>query len=161
TAGELMADLKDLKKKLVLKKAERSGRAIKRTKTDENARSSATGFGWVGRRKKALVVTLVGLCLVAAALAILRLPASALQPIDSVAVLPFADPVADPNTEYLSDGITESIINSLAQLPQLRVMARSTVFTYKGREVDPRKVGTDLKVRTVLMGRVIKRGETV
>src|SRR5713226_9616519 len=65
------------------------------------------------------------------------------QAIDSVAVLPFVNVSADPNTEYLSDGITESLINNLSQLPGLRVMARSTVFRYKGKEADPQKVGQE------------------
>lgn len=76
--------------------------------------------------------------------------------INSLAVLPLVNSSADRNAEYLSDGITESIINSLAQLPQLRVMARSTVFRYKGREVDPQEVGRELNVRAVLVGRVLR-----
>jgi eukaryotic-like serine/threonine-protein kinase len=78
---------------------------------------------------------------------------------DSIAVLPFENATADPNTEYLSDGITESIINSLSRLPKLRVMARSTVFRYKGQFVDPQKVGAELNVRAVLTGRVVQRGD--
>ncbi len=85
-------------------------------------------------------------------------PASGLGPAtDSLAVLPFVNGSADANMEYLSDGITEGIINSLSQLPQLRVMARSTVFNYKGKQVDPRKVGQELHVRAVLTGRVLQR----
>jgi serine/threonine protein kinase/Tfp pilus assembly protein PilF len=79
--------------------------------------------------------------------------------VDSIAVLPFENATGDPNTEYLSDGITESIINSLSHLPKLRVMARSTVFRYKGQSPDPQKVGGDLNVRTVLTGRVVQRGD--
>ncbi len=80
---------------------------------------------------------------------------------DSIAVLPFENATADPNTEYLSDGITESIINSLSRLPKLRVMARSTVFRYKGQIPNPQKLGSDLNVRTVLTGRVIQRGDSL
>jgi TolB-like protein/Flp pilus assembly protein TadD len=76
--------------------------------------------------------------------------------IQSLAVLPLANAGADPNAEYLSDGITESIINSLSQLPHLRVMARSAVFRYKGREVDPQEVGREMGVRAVLTGRVLQ-----
>jgi len=79
----------------------------------------------------------------------------------SIAVLPFDNQNRDPNTDYLSDGIPESIINSLSQLPQLRVMARSTVFSYKGKDVDPRKVGNDLGVHAVLMGRLIQQGDNL
>lgn len=77
----------------------------------------------------------------------------------SIAVLPFVNDSADPNAEYLSDGITESVINSLSQLPKLRVMARSTVFRYKNKKVDPQKVGRDLNVDAVLTGRVAHLGE--
>src|SRR5204863_8451536 len=66
---------------------------------------------------------------------------------------------ADPNLDYLSDGMTESIINSLSQLPKLRVVARSTVFRYKGLEVDPKKVGQQLGARAVLTGRVRQVGD--
>ena len=79
--------------------------------------------------------------------------------IDSLAVLPFVNASNDPNMEYLSDGITESIMNSLSHLPQLKVMARSTVFRYKGAGIDPREVGHSLGVRTVMMGIVQQLGE--
>src|SRR2546427_6428065 len=72
--------------------------------------------------------------------------------IGSLAVLPFINASNDPDMEYLSDGITESLMNSLSHLPQLRVMARSTVFSYKGAGIDPREAGHRLGVRAVLMG---------
>jgi len=83
------------------------------------------------------------------------------KPLDSLAVLPFVNASADPNTEYLSDGITESLINSLSQLPKLKVMSRSSVFRYKGRETDPQAVGRELKVQAVLIGRLVQRGESL
>jgi TolB-like protein/Flp pilus assembly protein TadD len=86
-------------------------------------------------------------------------PKAADGPIDSLAVLPFANGGNDPNAEYLSDGITESIINTLSRLPQLKVMARSTVFRYKGREVDAQQVGVEMGVRAVLLGRVLQLGD--
>ncbi len=79
--------------------------------------------------------------------------------IESLAILPLINEGGDPDTEYLSDGITESIINNLSQLPKLRVMARSTVFRYKGKEVDPQRVGQDLGVRATLTGRVLQRAD--
>jgi eukaryotic-like serine/threonine-protein kinase len=79
----------------------------------------------------------------------------------SVAVLPFNNQNRDPNIDYLSDGVTESIIHSLSQLSQLKVMARSTVFQYKGKEVDPRKVGRDLGVEAVVMGRLLQQGDNL
>jgi TolB-like protein/Tfp pilus assembly protein PilF len=83
------------------------------------------------------------------------------QPIDSIAVLPFANASGDPNTDYLSDGITESIINSLSQLPQLKVMARSTVFHFKGQNTDARAIGKELGVRAVLTGRLSQQGDNL
>jgi serine/threonine protein kinase/tetratricopeptide (TPR) repeat protein len=79
--------------------------------------------------------------------------------IDSIAILPLTNESGDPETEYLADGITETIINTLSKLPKLRVMARSTVFRYKGKEVDPQQVGFDLGIRSVFMGRLLQRGD--
>src|SRR5215813_1563944 len=79
--------------------------------------------------------------------------------IDSVAVLPFVNANADPNIDYLSDGIPESIINSLSQLPNLKVMSRSSVFQYKGKDTDAQAVAKELKVQAVLTGRVAQRGD--
>jgi len=81
--------------------------------------------------------------------------------VDSLAILPLANDGADAEMEYLGDGITESIINSLAQLPQLRVTPRSTVFRYKGRTVDPQEVGKELGVRALLMGRILQLGDSL
>ncbi len=75
-----------------------------------------------------------------------------------LAVLPFTNTSADPNMEYLSDGITESIINSLSQLPQLRVISRSTVFRYKVTELDAQQIGRELGVDAVLVGMVRSQG---
>ena len=79
--------------------------------------------------------------------------------IESIAVLPFKNESVNSDTEYLSDGISEALINSLTELRQLRVIARSTAFRYKGREVDPQRVGRDLNVRAVLTGRVRQIGD--
>ena len=79
--------------------------------------------------------------------------------IDSIAILPLTNESGDPETEYLADGITETIINTLSKLPKLRVMARSTVFRYKGKQVDPQQVGFDLGIRSVFMGRLLQRGD--
>ena len=81
--------------------------------------------------------------------------------IDSIAVLPLVNSSGDPNTEYLSDGITESLIDNLSQIPKLRVMSPATVFSYKGREVDPRAVGHNLHVAAVLQGKVTKFGDAL
>jgi TolB-like protein/Tfp pilus assembly protein PilF len=79
--------------------------------------------------------------------------------IDSIAVLPFVNESGNSDVEYLSDGMTESLINSLSTLPNLSVKARNTVFRYKGKEIDERKVGNELSVQAVLFGRFTQRGE--
>jgi TolB-like protein/DNA-binding winged helix-turn-helix (wHTH) protein/Tfp pilus assembly protein PilF len=81
------------------------------------------------------------------------------EAIDSVAVLPFVNASGDPNTEYLSDGISDSIINSLSQLPTLKVMSLNSVLRYKGKQIDPQAVGRELNVRAVLISRLTKRGD--
>jgi serine/threonine protein kinase/Tfp pilus assembly protein PilF len=85
----------------------------------------------------------------------------ATKTIDSLAILPLTNETNDPETEYLSDGITESLINNLSQLPKLRVLPRSTVFLYKGCEMDLAELSRELKVRAVLSGRVVQRGDTL
>jgi serine/threonine-protein kinase len=80
---------------------------------------------------------------------------------DSIAVLPFENLNRDPDTEYLSDGLTESVINSLTQLQGLRVVARSSVFRYKGRGADPLAAGRELGVSALLTGRMTQRGDSL
>lgn len=81
--------------------------------------------------------------------------------IESIAVVPFVNQSNDPGADWISDGLTESIINNLTQLPNLKVIARSSVFRYKGKEDDPLTIGRDLGVRAVLTGRLMQRGETM
>ncbi len=80
--------------------------------------------------------------------------------IDSLAVLPLVNHTENQELDYLSDGLTESLINNLSQLPRLRVMARSTVFRYKGQHADPQAAGRDLAVQAVVTGRVVQRGDS-
>jgi len=81
------------------------------------------------------------------------------EAINSLAVLPFANVGGNPDTDYLSDGIAESLIDSLSELPSLKVTSWSGVARYKGKDVDPRTVGRELNVRAVLAGRIIRRGD--
>ncbi len=81
--------------------------------------------------------------------------------IDSVAVLPFTNGGGDANTDYLSDGITESLIGNLAHVPQLKVRSRNSVFRYKGKDVDVQKVGNELGVSALVSGRVTPNGDNV
>jgi TolB-like protein/Tfp pilus assembly protein PilF len=81
--------------------------------------------------------------------------------IESVAVMPFVNAAGNPDLEYLSDGVTESLIHSLSKIPELSVKARSSVFTYKGRDVTPQQVANDLAVQAVVNGRVQQLGDQV
>jgi len=79
--------------------------------------------------------------------------------IESIAVMPFQNDSGTPDAEYLSDGITDSLINSLSKIPGLNVKARATVFRYKGQTAEPTAIGKDLSVKAVLNGRVVQRGD--
>src|SRR5712692_8431786 len=113
------------------------------------------------RHKLAAAVVLVAIAAAIAGLAAYLHARNTEVAIDSIAVLPFVNQNRDPDTEYLSDGLTESIINSLTQLPSLRVSPRSSVFQYKGKDTDPIKIGHDLGVRAVLTGRMLQRGDNL
>jgi eukaryotic-like serine/threonine-protein kinase len=149
-AAELRADLQRLKRDTDSARVATLGGIVPATAARPWWRSK-TGVGIGGLALAALLALVVWFTL-------LRGRGEA---IDSLAVLPFVNVSADPNTEYLSDGITESIINSVSQLPKLKVIARTSVFRYKGRDLDPRDVGRELGVRAVLTGRVIQRGESL
>ncbi|HEY0322219.1 MAG TPA: protein kinase [Pyrinomonadaceae bacterium] len=113
------------------------------------------------KRTVVLISTAAALLIAASIAGILYFNRKPQRKISSVAVLPFVNMASDPEAEYLSDGITESLINSLSQLPELRVMSRSSTFRYKGTSVDPRDVGRELDVEGVLVGRVMQRGDTI
>jgi eukaryotic-like serine/threonine-protein kinase len=149
TASDLRADLQRLKRDTDSAHVSAPSAVI----------SAEAKLRW--RRRTALTVGAVGLAallVLGSWFAILRPRGSA---IDSLAVLPFVNTSADSSADYLSDGITESIINNLSQLSSLRVMARSTVFRYKGKDADPQQIGRDLRVRAVLSGRLAQRGNVV
>jgi len=121
----------------------------------EGARATARGK-WL-----LILAVLAAVIVVGAVLALKFHPSPQTAAIDSIAVLPFVNASSDSNAEYLSDGITEGLIHTLSRVPQLRVMARATVFHYKGQQTDPQKVGHDLNVRAVLTGTVAQRGDNV
>ena len=83
------------------------------------------------------------------------------KPTDSIAILPFVNAGGNPDMEYLSDGITDGLINTLSQVPNLAVMSRNSVFRYKGRQTDAQAAGQRLKVQAVLTGRVVQRGDNL
>ena len=119
------------------------------------------------KKRTWIYVTLIGAALSAALFFVGRLSAPnsraspAVLPEKSIAVLPFENQNRDPDTDYLCDGIPESIINSLSELPKLKVMSRNSVFHYKGKEADAQTVGKELKVQTLLTGRVRQRGDSL
>lgn len=145
SAAEMLADLKRLR---------RNSSSTKIEVADRNARPGA-------QRRKILwaSVAVIGLALIALA-AFLWRGRGAQKEISSIAVLPFVNTSNDPNTEYLSDGITESLINDLSQVPNLAVMSRASVFHYKGRDADPKTVAKDLKVEAIVTGRIVQRGDS-
>lgn len=115
---------------------------------------------FVDKRKAAavLLIALTALAALAAYLIIWR-SSGAGPTYNSIAVLPFNTFTSDPDTEYLSDGITDSLINSLSLIPGLKVMSRSAVFRYRNQDNDASEVGRTLRVKAVLAGRFVQRGE--
>jgi serine/threonine-protein kinase len=187
TAKDLLIDLKSLRKRLEFEaELERSTprdlsfgttpatsssqRAVETAKeavdqTEEvtaapTSRSAQYSASQIRRRKLALTgLAVVLVALIGIGLYLLSLRGKSIdKTINSLAILPLVNASADSNVEYLSDGITESIINSLSQLPRLKVIARTTVFRYKGQETDPRTVGRDLGVDALVTGRVFQQG---
>jgi len=113
------------------------------------------GKKWVRRNPTTTVLTALLVALLAAISVIIwKSELAGRSPITGIAVLPFENASNDPNTEYLSEGISEALINSLSELQQLRVIARPTAFHYKRKDVDPRQVGRELGAATVLTGKV-------
>ena len=149
SSRELKADLKRLQREI---QSESRGTGI------TNRPPQVVERHWKARFPK-IMAAMVLAALVAAGYAYFNRSRKA--PISSLAVLPFVNGSGNPSTEYLSDGITETTINSLSQIPNLKVMARGTVFSFKGKDVDPRKVGHDLNVDAVVTGRVLQQGDTL
>jgi DNA-binding SARP family transcriptional activator/TolB-like protein len=133
--------------------SETVGAPISEVATEEASLKLASSPSW--RLTGGLLLISVLLSAVISSL-VRRAPA-----MDSLAVLPLVNGSADPSLEYLSEGVTDSIINSLSPLPRLRVMARSTVFRYKGKAVDAQTAGRELGVKAVLTGQVVQQGDRV
>jgi TolB-like protein/Tfp pilus assembly protein PilF len=161
SAADERADLARLKRELD------SGRSASVTvsATDPAASvssSSISATATVPNRSRGYlvgVIVAVALVVVAAAGLYLLRGRGESRTVTSIAVLPFVNATADANNEYLSDGLTESLIGTLSQLPSIKVMARSTVFRFKGNEQDPQQIGKSLNVGAVLMGRVTQHGD--
>ncbi|MEO5898057.1 MAG: tetratricopeptide repeat protein [Vicinamibacterales bacterium] len=125
-----------------------------------DSRPAADPHRW--RRMATSMLLLAGLLAVGAAgYGVLHDPPTPAAGIEAIAVLPFLNETADDETEYLADGGTESLINSLAQLPYVSVKARSTVFKFKGKQMSPQEIATELSVQAVVDGRVVRRGDSL
>lgn len=174
---DLLLDLKSLKQRLAfeaelehstppagrVEATTGSGGAAVKTKA-ESAAPTASSVEYVARHKGSFTVALTVLVLLIAlglGYWFYNRSASTVTLINSVAVLPFTNESGNPDVEYLSDGMTESLINSLSQLPNMRVMARSTMFSFKGKAMDPQTIGKQLSVDAVLTGRVVQRGDSL
>ena len=156
SAAEMRADLRRLKRDSDSRPTLVTSAPGVRT----SARTPGTPAPVAPTSRRAWIVGAVAvLALAAGGFAAWRYFATAATGIDSIAVLPFAAANRSGDTEYLTDGITESLINGLAQLPDLRVSARSVVFKHKNKDVDPQQIGRDLNVRAVVTGRVSLRGD--
>ena len=141
--------------------ARTTGAAAARTEPAGTAATvSSAEYLVAGLRRRKLAAALAAAALVVAALAAyLYYARGGGRQISSLAVLPLVNASGNPEAEYLSDGIAESLINSLSRLPNLRVMSLNSVLRYKGREADARAVGRELGVEAVLTGRLVQRGE--
>ncbi len=146
SAAELRADLKRLKRDT------ESGKSVARPASPERAHKR--GKLWV---LLAAFITAIGLAAVGA----WYWRSGRTVQIDSIAVLPFTNGGGDANTDYLSDGITESLIGNLAHVPELKVKSRNSVFHYKGKDIEMQKVGNELGVSGLVSGRVVPRGDII
>ncbi|HET6889482.1 MAG TPA: protein kinase, partial [Pyrinomonadaceae bacterium] len=166
TIKDMVLDLKSLKEELDFeRKLERSrapksaavtGEPEPATSSELRARPTINDRSFFVGKKPVIAAIVLVVSVGAAYLYFIR---SAARTIDSIAVLPFINASGNSELEYLSDGMTDSLINSLSQLPNLSVKARSSVFRYKGTDVDPQKLAADLSVQAILSGRVVQRGD--
>jgi TolB-like protein/Tfp pilus assembly protein PilF len=111
------------------------------------------------KRRKAVVASLIVVALIAGVYLYWPRDKKAAAPIESIAVMPFVNESGNADIEYLSDGMTETLISSLSQLPNLNVKPRSSVFRYKGKATDAKTIGKELNVQAILNGRVVQRGQ--
>ena len=158
TAKELLGDLREQQQELNIQAT--LSQSSRRTRRREQLYKRATKY--LARHRWAAVGVLAMAVLLVIA-TVKYFPART-QTIDSLAVLPFVNVGGDPNSEYLADGVTESLINGLSQLPNMTVIARNSVFRYKvkdpqGGVPNPQQVAKELDVKAVLIGRVIQRGD--
>jgi eukaryotic-like serine/threonine-protein kinase len=136
---------------------------LQRLKRDtESGKAVASGTATSRWSRRSMLISAVAFVFVAALVAVgVFYFGSSRNRIDSVAVLPFVNAGADPSMEYLSDGITEGIIDRLSGLPNVKVISRTSAFRYKRRDIEPQKVAKELGVEALVMGRLIQRDDDV
>jgi eukaryotic-like serine/threonine-protein kinase len=134
---------------------------LQRLKRDtESSKIARGGPAIIRRPRRTMVIGGVALILIAALIAVGTSHLGRTRSrISSIAVMPFVNSSGDPNAEYLSDGITDGIIDKLSALPNIKVISRTSVFRYKKREIEPRKVARELGVEALVTGRVNQRGD--
>ena len=158
SAAELRADLKRLKRD-----SDSGGISARSAIAAHPDSGAAAGTpipnGWLSKRTVLVAIALAALIAAAAIAGMKFYPAK--TAVNSMAVLPFVNTSGNPDAEYLCDGITEGLIHSLSQVPNLRVMSRSAVFRYKGHDNDAQGAGRDLKVGAVLVGTLVQHGEGI
>jgi serine/threonine protein kinase/tetratricopeptide (TPR) repeat protein len=140
---------------------ERNAATVDGTQRSTSPSSAEYIFAGIKRHKLATAVVLATIVLGSIAIAAYLYLRSTAVAIDSIAVLPFVNQNRDPNTEYLSDGLTESITNSLSQLSNLRVIPSPSIARYKTKEIDAITAGNELGVRAILTGRILQRGDSL
>jgi TolB-like protein/Flp pilus assembly protein TadD len=178
TANDLLVDLKELKKRIEFEKSMRSkttGDAMlspggtptsdRGTVVLPTVQTNPTSVEYIvteiKRHRLAFIISLLLLAAGSVGLGAYLHARNTAAAIDSIAVLPFQNRSTETDTEYLSDGLAESLVYRLSQLPNLRVSPTSSAFRYKGKEMDPVKVGQELGVRAVLSGRIVQRGDNL
>ncbi len=161
-ASSAAAGIKEAAGGRAAKSGSEAATEIIRAETTHPATSAEYLVSKAKRHKVGVAIVLAVLILSAAAFVyFFRDRQSKSKAIDSLAVLPFVNVGNDPSTEYLSDGITDSLINSLSRLPNLKVMSRNSVFRYKGRDTDSLEAARALNVRAVLTGKVIQQSDSL
>ena len=168
TIKDVMIDVQDVKQELEFQnklertispdKPEANTQILQATTANEIHQTTTNQIVTSNPKKKYLAIGLTVLLLSAIGFFAYRYFTPSKQ-IESIAVMPFVNESGNADVEYLSDGMTETLINSLSQIPNLSVKARSSVFRYKGKELDPKKIASELNVQAILTGRVIQRGE--
>ncbi len=189
SSGDLVVDLKNLRRNLdiqgelersIMPNAEKTTsrepenatqiyaeKSIEETKAEDGKQtqnvttSSSLEYAVTTAKTHKLATAMIGIVLLSiiSAIGYFVFFAKSTKQIESIAVMPFVNESKNEDVEYLSDGMTETLISSLSNIPNLSVKARSTVFYYKGKETSPKKIGEELKVQAVLLGRVSQRGD--